>query len=668
MIRTALAMAAAFLALAGTAHAQLSTQASSRYVARGIDSDWQYADHHLVAAADGDGAVLAWTESLGPLREGTVHVASLAAAGGPTVLSGLPRDAFAHDIAFRPGQGGLVVASGAGALWGQRLDAAGRPTGAAFAIAAAEPSTSVTVASAAPSGSDGWVVAWAAQRRDAQGADVDAELRAVAVAADGTAGTPSVLASGRRVTGVALAATGAGAAAAAYAVTPAEGARSTVAFQRLGADGAAVGPRRALTPGGAAPPNGNAGAPRPDLAWDGERWAVAWADGNREGEPSQLTAIRLQRVRSDGEPAGTPIVVGESRRPVGALDVAVAAHADATLLTWNDKQQVQARAVRTAGDTLVDERPAAIVDVPDLWAPGGSGLTASGDTFWLAADVYRWSTNPTHRDIAGVHVTRVGVDRAPDTTLAETPAKLHKFPTGTLAWTSTDPDATYRCIVDPMTADAEAVPCTSPQRLTLKESWPHRIEVRATGANGWTEAVPATYAFMVDDFDPPGIFVDQVPPRKTTARWARFWVRSDEDTATLSCTLDGVAVPCGPPLNLEDLPLGDHVFRVAATDAGVTGPTTEYRWTIFSIEDADARTAPPAPALVPALPVAPVVALRAPGAKVTVGAKACAPRSRAKRCVAARKAARAKARARARARAKARARARAGAKAKGVRR
>jgi hypothetical protein len=127
---------------------------------------------------------------------------------------------------------------------------------------------------------------------------------------------------------------------------------------------------------------------------------------------------------------------------------------------------------------------------------------------------------------------------------------------------------------------------TSTPRFPASSSWGH--------ASWTTPAVPAESTHMgfglnltragsvtTDDYGlseldttPPDTMISDGPSGSTTATDAAFSFASSESQSTFTCSLDGSASPCTSPKTYSGLPVGQHTFTVAATDAaGNTDPT-----------------------------------------------------------------------------------------------
>ncbi|MCL4858862.1 MAG: right-handed parallel beta-helix repeat-containing protein, partial [Caldilineaceae bacterium] len=102
---------------------------------------------------------------------------------------------------------------------------------------------------------------------------------------------------------------------------------------------------------------------------------------------------------------------------------------------------------------------------------------------------------------------------------------------------------------------------------------------------------PATVA----DTTPPETLITSGPEASTLATEATFAFSTNEPGSTFECALDDAAfASCLSPLTLIELAVGQHTFRVRATDAaGNTDPTpASYTWTVTAPAPPPDTTAP----------------------------------------------------------------------------
>ncbi len=85
------------------------------------------------------------------------------------------------------------------------------------------------------------------------------------------------------------------------------------------------------------------------------------------------------------------------------------------------------------------------------------------------------------------------------------------------------------------------------------------------------------------DTDPPDVFIDRAPARRTGRRKATFGFTADEAGATFECVIDNKPVrSCGSPKRYRRVGSGRHVFLVFATDAAgnLDDSPAIYRWRV----------------------------------------------------------------------------------------
>jgi large repetitive protein len=154
---------------------------------------------------------------------------------------------------------------------------------------------------------------------------------------------------------------------------------------------------------------------------------------------------------------------------------------------------------------------------------------------------------------------------------------------------SADEDATFYCALD----NAEFAECTSPVEYEDLALGSYTFAVYAEDAAG-NASEPVSYTWTVvapPDTTAPVVTLTADPVElSTTSTSISFTFTADEE-ASFECALDAADfAECTSPVVLEDLELGQRVFRVKATDlANNTSAPVVHTWTI--VEEPD-ETAP----------------------------------------------------------------------------
>jgi len=135
---------------------------------------------------------------------------------------------------------------------------------------------------------------------------------------------------------------------------------------------------------------------------------------------------------------------------------------------------------------------------------------------------------------------------------------------------SSEPGATFLCLVD----DGTATPCSSPFTTTQLNDGLHQFRVVATDLVGHLEAAPARLVFTVDTVAP-DTRITKKPSRRTTHARIKVkfpWI--DSGTPRFECRLDQRAfAPCTSPFKVK-VKVGKHTIEVRAIDAaGNVDPT-----------------------------------------------------------------------------------------------
>jgi len=132
---------------------------------------------------------------------------------------------------------------------------------------------------------------------------------------------------------------------------------------------------------------------------------------------------------------------------------------------------------------------------------------------------------------------------------------------------------TYQCNFDL----AGFAPCSTPFAISGLAGGGHTLTVQGIDLAGMVSA-PVSYSWTID-LTPPQTTLTAV----TNKAYAQFTFSSNK-TVTFTCTLDGVATACAPPVTFNSLPDGAHVFVVNSQDlAGNIASPVSYSWTIDTI-------------------------------------------------------------------------------------
>jgi hypothetical protein len=147
----------------------------------------------------------------------------------------------------------------------------------------------------------------------------------------------------------------------------------------------------------------------------------------------------------------------------------------------------------------------------------------------------------------------------------------------TFTFSANEPGVTFECSLD----GAARSPCTSPQGYTGLTEADHTFIVFATDrdrsnvssdSRTWTARAPDTS-------------ITAGPSGATTSTAGRVIFESDVRTATFECSLDGGAFAgCASGVNLVNLGLGQHIFRVRAVAGGLTDASpAQISWNVVRL-------------------------------------------------------------------------------------
>ncbi len=143
----------------------------------------------------------------------------------------------------------------------------------------------------------------------------------------------------------------------------------------------------------------------------------------------------------------------------------------------------------------------------------------------------------------------------------------------------------FRCALD----SAELASCTSPVNLSGLSVAQHTFRVEATDTAGNTGS--ATHSWTIAP--PPDTAAPVIslagPPAETNETTAQMTFAANEPVTGFRCALDAAALTsCTSPVNISNLSLGEHTFRVEANDtAGNLGSAT-HAWSVMVAPDTTA--------------------------------------------------------------------------------
>ncbi|MCW2976137.1 MAG: hypothetical protein JWM06_1418 [Actinomycetia bacterium] len=178
------------------------------------------------------------------------------------------------------------------------------------------------------------------------------------------------------------------------------------------------------------------------------------------------------------------------------------------------------------------------------------------------AATYSWTINPP--------------PIPPVPTITSQPANPTTATSASFTFTEADPAATLQCSLD----GASYATCTSPRAYAGPLSAVnHTFRVRARNAGGASSA--ASYSWRILPPPPGAPAITSAPTDPATARSATF-AFSSPGAARFQCSLDtaGYSACTSPTSYAGPLSLTRHTFNVRAVNAGGTGPSTSYSWTI----------------------------------------------------------------------------------------
>ncbi len=164
----------------------------------------------------------------------------------------------------------------------------------------------------------------------------------------------------------------------------------------------------------------------------------------------------------------------------------------------------------------------------------------------------------------------------PNTSLDSHPAEFTSSNTVQFTFSSDDPTAEFRCLLN----GSGLTTCASPHGYGGLAEGSYRFTVWAVDPAGNQDATPEEFNFTVDSTPPLVTFSDTTPTFAFGA--ADGDLGSGVPFDAFECRLDGGAwAACASPVTLDPLSDGQHTFEVRATDrAGNRSDPAGYTWTI----------------------------------------------------------------------------------------
>jgi hypothetical protein len=195
------------------------------------------------------------------------------------------------------------------------------------------------------------------------------------------------------------------------------------------------------------------------------------------------------------------------------------------------------------------------------------------------------------------HTWEVADLTAPDTTIDFGPPATTLSRTANFAFGSNDPSATFECALD----GAAFTACPQPAQYTNLLSGDHTLLVRAVDPWQNFDTSPAGHSWRVTaDTTPPETTIHSKPEPSSPNTDAIFGFSSSEGGSAFECSLDGAPfTSCSAPEEYTDLTVGEHTFRVRATDIELNVDPTpaSYTWTVepdTTPPDTEILSGPPA--------------------------------------------------------------------------
>ena len=171
----------------------------------------------------------------------------------------------------------------------------------------------------------------------------------------------------------------------------------------------------------------------------------------------------------------------------------------------------------------------------------------------------------------------------PETDIVFGPPSPTDSATAIFAFDSDEAAVTFECALD----GAAFTACPIPSELSGLSDGQHSLQVRAVDAFGNADPSADTWVWTVaaDRAAPTTTILNGPDQPTTTVVDASFGFTANEPNVTFECALDAEPMaPCESPMEYADLALGEHEFRVAASDleGNTESPAASYTWTIIA--------------------------------------------------------------------------------------
>jgi DNA-directed RNA polymerase specialized sigma24 family protein len=225
----------------------------------------------------------------------------------------------------------------------------------------------------------------------------------------------------------------------------------------------------------------------------------------------------------------------------------------------------------TGYSVLWSHEPALPDETVDL--PG----TASETTRTVTPGQWWFNLRTRHDDGDWTHTVHIGpyvVVSIPETRIVSRPQLLSNDARPAFRFDATGA-GTFECSLD----RAAFKGCGVRTEIGRLRDGRHRLQVRIRDLHGNADASPAVWTWRVDTKAPR----TRIVSAGLESRTATFRFASSERRSTFRCRMDeGDFIRCRPPLSVDDLRQGEHVFVIRATDAaGNRDPSpASYRWEV----------------------------------------------------------------------------------------